>query len=274
MTDDHDVATLLRHASEQSAPPMRLQADDVVRRGRRRRTLTRTAHVGGTAVAVAGLVAGGWTIAGLGDESAGGPVTATQSDDPPPFDYHLMPAILKQVALSDLDPLPQWAEFRIDALDRDGGLVPEARWDEASTWNLAGHTSDTAMSLTLMGDVEDQTTVTSDLTVCATYSSGNHCEQGRDGDRVQIWIEAELGESTTASWLGSLPPADAGNEWYVESITSFVPESGYQVIAQQAVQATSADEARGDGWYTSDQLIDLALDPSLDLGSVIPAPTS
>lgn len=144
--NDNDVLTLLRAKANEDAPSLTLQADDVMRSGRRRQLRQRALGVGGGVVVAAAAVA--LAVAVAGSEPSATPVpadrTAPTTEPIPGYLPHAMPAILKEAALPPFKVLPDWAEFRIDAFDyrRDAKdrrtPLSEAQWGQATTWALGG----------------------------------------------------------------------------------------------------------------------------------------
>lgn len=280
MNDDTDVLTLLRTAAVHDAPALTLQVDDLVRTGRRRRLATRAVSAG---VGMA-LVAGAFAVATTSGENgaAPGPAPAdnvTQSPDTSSDEYtaHMMPALLKDVVLSEFPvATPDWKTFDLAAYGivkgRDSGIpLPEPLWDKASQWTLKGTTDDHGVDLRLVaGDFG------------GTEGAPEEACRSLLADGLALSCTHEVladGRVVVTSWErdvqgGGFATAGLGGPWFIQAVKVYREGSGYVISLRQGVQASSLEQAQVDAWLDDAAMLRIALSPDLELEDVLRYPSS
>lgn len=259
--DDSDVLTFLRTQANEGAPALTLQADEVMRAGRRLRTRRRVLGVGaGIGVGAAAVVA---AISFSGSDLSSSPEQGPADHPTSPteqYTAHMMPALLKEVALSPFDKLPDWTSFRIDAFASVGDRtsLPEQRWSDASMWQLRGKADDGSISLTLIRP--GRPVAEGPETYCARERAGGalRCDYATipDGrDVIQIWQV----------------PTDR-SPWYTKNVMVVEPRSGYTIAVREQTSASSLAEAARGLWLSEQELVEMATHPDLELQRVLPTP--
>lgn len=258
MTDDTEVLSRLRVQATEEAPALTLQAEDVIRAGRRRQLRHRALGTGVGVAAAAAAVALVMTLAG--SEPTSGPGSTdktTRTAEPIPDEVvHAMPALLKGAALPPFDELPEWTSFRIDAFDhrRDPkdrkDPLPEARWGQATTWSLSGQTGRRTFGLGI-----------SSLPRAGLGTCESLAEIKARSCHTEVLPD---GRALTTYWL-AVPDQD----WWQFVAIVVDDESLLRVGASASAWAPSLQAASDRLLLPESRLIEMASSPSLDLPGVV-----
>lgn len=276
--DDNDVLALFRAQATDDAPALSLQAEDVVRAGRRRQFRLRASGAGAVVVAAAAIAVAAVSVGGTDQNSERLPVDRPQTVEPvPEYIAHAMPAILKDAALTPLDKLPNWTEFRIDAYASLSEVkpLPERRWDEASAWGLVGASDDGALSLSVFSTGKPSQDPPSRWCAIERANGASECTVNSlpDGRLVyQLWEPPHADAESFG--LTDRDDPGAGKQWYVRGVMVLEPRTGFTVTVRQGTPATSVDDATGLLWLAPEELVAMATNPILDLDGALPLPAA
>ena len=270
MTNDADVLTRIRVAAVDDAPALTLQVEDLVRTGRRRRLATRVVSASALAAVAAGVFVVAVSQNDPGEAPTPGPVD--QFTEPPSsYTTHMMPALLKEVVLSEfVGAEPDWKTFDIAAFGnvegRDAAVpLPEPLWDQASRWELRGATDDHSVELWLTA--EDFSSTEGD--------PEEYCESRlAEGSLACKSDTLPDGRTVISQWWRDDQDNDVGvagdtNSWFRQSVAVYREGSGYIVVTRQGVQASSFVQAQRDAWLEDEAMHRIASSPDIDLETVL-----